>query len=112
MSPIAPARAWVQVGSRLGIFWGIVWSVPETRVELLEVFAIPGVPHARLALGLPSMYLCWAVSEARSLLRSLFSMHTADNLTPVCFLQLSEITRYTFYFCKVTAQPLRYCIFT
>ena len=50
-----------QVGSRLGIFWGIVWSVPETRVEQFEIFTLPGNPHARLALGLPSMYLCWSV---------------------------------------------------
>ena len=69
----------LQVGSRLGVLWAAVWAIPEVRQQQLLVARLPfsvGGQQATvdLALGVSSMFIAWS---------------------------LSEIIRYSFYFCKV-----------
>lgn len=52
----------VQVFSRVGVFWGVLWMFPETRTAQLDFVRIPGYPP--LALGIASMYFCWSVRAA------------------------------------------------
>ena len=70
-----------QVGSRLGVLWAAVWAIPEVRLQQWVLLRLPlSVPLAGqetpvvLALGVSSMFIAWS---------------------------LSEIIRYSFYFCKV-----------
>jgi hypothetical protein len=69
-----------QVGSRLGVLWAAVWAIPEVRLQQWVLVRLPlSVPLAGqetpvvLALGVSSMFIAWS---------------------------LSEIIRYSFYFCK------------
>lgn len=49
-----------QVLSRLGVFWGVLWMLPQTRTTEVELFRVPGLPP--ISLGIASMYFCWSVS--------------------------------------------------
>lgn len=64
-----------QVGSRVGVLWGVLWVVPEVRTQRLQLgrISLPGGAVVEPALDVAILVLSWSISE---------------------------ITRYTFYFCK------------
>lgn len=66
----------LQVFSRYGVLWGVLYVVPETQTEQLSLgrVRLPLVGVVEPALGVTSMVIAWC---------------------------LSEVTRYSFYFCKV-----------
>jgi hypothetical protein len=69
-----------QVGSRVGVLWGVLWIVPEVRTQQL-----------RLGSAIP---LPWGGSFEPAL----------DVAVLVVAWSVSEIIRYTFYFCKVRCE--------
>jgi hypothetical protein len=75
----APRPTASQVASRVGVLWGVVWVVPEVQTQQLRLgtLPLPGGDTAAPTLGVCSMVLAWSVSE---------------------------IIRYTFYFCKARAR--------
>jgi hypothetical protein len=68
----------------VGVLWGIVWVVPEVQTQQLRLgtLPLPGGASAAPSLGVCSMVLAWSVSE---------------------------IIRYTFYFCKARASGRQNC---
>jgi hypothetical protein len=65
-----------QVASRVGVLWGIVWVVPEVQTSQLRLgsrLPLPWGGSAEPALDVSTLVLAWSVSE---------------------------IIRYSFYFCK------------
>ena len=50
----------MQVSSRLMVVWGVLYVSPPSRVATLPLATVGGV---ELGLGVPSLLLCWGVTE-------------------------------------------------
>ena len=74
---LTPSAA--QVGSRIGVLWAVLWAIPEVQYEQVPLGRVElpgGAGVVELAVGPSTMIIAWSVSE---------------------------VIRYTFYFCKARA---------